>query len=416
MSIKKKVTYSVSYIAGTDTLSTKLNSILGDIVGLILSHNSGLSILDTITYGSERMTGAPLYSGGGSGLYAADYSGRYYQSDLIFLGTNENNICLSLGFFDGQLVIAMNMSPKAEKSITDVWSSRYGQSTTPLFAIGKQSRFINNNTTGLSANCFNYAIPYVIYNNVITISIIYWNCEYSTGYSICNAGNENDGVDLVIFPTDEGNNQTGIGAAIWPWGLKASYRYYPRFMINIWSFSENLIDNPPDSMDPDNASSLSDQAALTINATRDTRIWGLPNNDNLYGQLSRVFQMTHSFGAAEGVRASIGGYLGSVPDAAPWFYTLRRSYTGGGNETVPTGDGIEAYPLWSAYNLPRLKPGQAYIRKMRIPGWNPECKGEIYLLWAPVLTAYQSGDIVEVGDKSYAIITEGAVCWAARVL
>ena len=120
MSIKKKVTYSVSYIAGTDTLSTKLNGILEDIVGLILSHNSGLSILDTITYGSERMTGAPLYSGGGSGLYSADYSGRYYQSDLIFLGTNENNICLSLGFFDGQLVIAMNMTPKVEKSITDV--------------------------------------------------------------------------------------------------------------------------------------------------------------------------------------------------------------------------------------------------------------------------------------------------------
>jgi hypothetical protein len=79
---------------------------------------------------------------------------------------------------------------------------------------------------------------------------------------------------------------------------------------------------------------------------------------------------------------------------------------------IPAGAAI---PLASAYNLPRLNVGQAYIRKMRIPGWNPQCKGEIYLLWSPVLTAYQSGDIVEVGSKSYAIITEGAVCWAARV-
>ena len=71
--------------------------------------------------------------------------------------------------------------------------------------------------------------------------------------------------------------------------------------------------------------------------------------------------------------------------------------------------------LATPYNLPHLNVGQAYVRKMRIPGWNPECKGEIYLLWSPVLTAYQSGDIVEVGSKSYAIITEGAVCWAARV-
>ena len=30
MAIKKKVTYSVSYTAGTDTLTTKLNSLLQD--------------------------------------------------------------------------------------------------------------------------------------------------------------------------------------------------------------------------------------------------------------------------------------------------------------------------------------------------------------------------------------------------
>jgi hypothetical protein len=72
-------------------------------------------------------------------------------------------------------------------------------------------------------------------------------------------------------------------------------------------------------------------------------------------------------------------------------------------------------PLALPYNLPHLEAGQAYVRKMRIPGWNPNCKGEIYLLWAPVLDGYKSGDIVEVGNKSYAIITEGAVCWAARV-
>ena len=86
MAIKKKVTYSVSYTAGTDTLSTKLNNLLQDIVTLIMSHNPGLTVLDTITYGSSRMTGAPLFDGG-SGLYAGYYGSRYYQSDVYFLGT-----------------------------------------------------------------------------------------------------------------------------------------------------------------------------------------------------------------------------------------------------------------------------------------------------------------------------------------
>ena len=97
---------------------------------------------------------------------------------------------------------------------------------------------------------------------------------------------------------------------------------------------------------------------------------------------------------------------------------MTNYYNGGAvNDGVTPSVGYDyrSSVLAMPYNLPFLQVGQAYIRKMRIPGWNPNCKGEIYLLWAPVLTAYQSGDIVEVGSKSYAIITEGAVVWAARV-
>ena len=54
MAIKKKVTYSVQYVAGTDTLTTQLNLLLQDIVSLILSQNTGLTVLDTITVGSSR--------------------------------------------------------------------------------------------------------------------------------------------------------------------------------------------------------------------------------------------------------------------------------------------------------------------------------------------------------------------------
>ena len=101
-----------------------------------------------------------------------------------------------------------------------------------------------------------------------------------------------------------------------------------------------------------------------------------------------------------------------------WCRTVKAAYSSSAITDISnpgSPDGANVSPLVMPYNLPHLSTGQAYIRKMRIPGWNPACKGEIYLLWAPVLTAYQSGDIVEVGSKSYAIITEGAVAWAARV-
>ena len=400
MAIKKKVTYSVSYTAGTDTLTTKLNSLLQGIVALILSQNTGLTVLDTITVGSARWTGAPLYDTYVSGLIPAeDYNNRHYESDVIFIGTDEDNVCLSLGFFDGALVIAMNMSPAVEKDYTDVWSSQYGLTKLPFYATGVMSRWF---TTG-GSNTGTYALPYSIINGTIAISIIYWTGEFSRGYSFVNGAGQSDGVNLIIFPTDEGNNATSIGFAICPNTKITTYQQLPGD-ISIASFAENLSDNRAEVISTGyyvdyapNTPSASIQ--VHCNAKYDSRNWSYQGQHTAStgGQKAhRLFQIWHTLGNSDGnINGSFWGYGNPMPVA-----------------TIPAGAAI---PLTSAYNLPYLQVGQAYIRKMRIPGWNPECKGEIYLLWAPVLTAYQSGDIVEVGSKSYAIITEGAICWAARV-
>lgn len=413
MAIKKKVTYSVSYTAGTDTLTTKLNSLLQDIVTLILSQNTGLQILDTITVGSERWTGAPLYDTRPSNLFSGGYNGRHYESDVIFIGTNEDNVCLSFGFFEGNLVVAMNMTPKVEAEYAAIWNSTYGLDTLPFYAVGKQSRWfaIENNNPG------NYSIPYRIINNAISISILYWNTEYSRGYSSINGSGESDGTDLVIFQTDEGSGQTGIGAAIWGWGRINAYRATQRASITVFSFAENLSENKPSAIPTgdDNsfpAASQSDQ--VMCNGYVDCRVWSNSRNSESYNRYNNFFAAWHMLGAGNFQLLGYGNRAQSMGEV--WTVAAYYNADGVNKEAVPsTGLANRGTVLASAYNLPHLNPGQAYIRKMRIPGWNPNCKGEIYLLWSPVLTAYQSGDIVEVGSKSYAIITEGAVCWAARV-
>ena len=415
MAIKKKITYSVSYTAGTDTLSTKLNSILSDIVGLILSHNSGLSILDTITVGSERFTGAPLYDTYVSGLYSNDYNNRHYQSDVVFIGTNEDNVCLSLGFFDGQLVVAMNMTPKVEKSITDVWSSRYGfnaSSYLPFYACGKASRWFKS----VNSNQYEYSIPYRIVNNVISMSVLYWNTEYSKGYSFINGAGEADGTDLVIYPTDEGNNTSGLGAAIWRWGNIDTYRSWYRPTILAFSFSENLLNNPPvvitgASNSPTN---ISNDVKVLVNGRYDHRAWSSAGNNGSYHMYMTMFAGAHVLGGGNGDMSS---YFQNT-NGLDGVYKVGETYscnTAQAGDAPTTQSNYYVTALTIAYNLPHLESGQAYVRKMRIPGWNPNCKGEIYLLWTPSLSAYNSGDIVEIGNKQYAIITEGVVCWAARV-
>lgn len=415
MAIKKKVTYSVSYTAGTDTLSTKLNGLLQDIVTLILSQNTGLTVLDTITVGSARWTGAPLYDTRPSNLYSSDYNGRHYESDVIFIGTNENNVCLSVGFFDGCLVVAMNMTPKVEAEYVAAWTAYRLSSMLPFYATGKQSRWFKT----VQANAGRYCIPYRIINNTISMSILFWNTEYSRGYSFINGAGESDGTDLVIFPTEEGGGQTGIGAAIWTWGTAnhSGTTYYNttrRNQVTAFSFAENLSENKPVTINytanqypiPD-----TDQQQI-INACYDIRNWSNANNNQAQGTAQNaLFQGWHSLCGGSGDDTGGGSYTD------PPFLWDRVNYALPANVSLPTltGNHDGASALILSYNLPHLNAGQAYIRKMRIPGWNPDCKGEIYLLWAPVLTAYQSGDIVEVGSKSYAIITEGAVAWAARV-
>lgn len=402
MAIKKKVTYSVSYTAGTDTLTTKLNSLLSDIVGLILSQNTGLSVLDTITVNSARWTGAPLYDTYTGGMIpAADYQDRHYQSDVVFLGTSEDNVCLSLGFFDGSLVVALNMCPKVEKQYTDVWSSQYGLGSLPFWAVGILSRWY----TATECQLGNYAIPYDIIDNTISMSVIYWSGAYSRGYSFSTGAGQNDGVNLVIFPTDEGNGVTSLGFAIRPYGIVNAGRN-GSFLnsLNIASFSENLSNNKAEYFSTGyygNYAPNTPSAAVQVhcNAKYDCRAWSYQGQDSgleLGRKIHRLFIIWHTLGNSTGNTD----------------YNYRYGLDMAAVLAVNTG---APFPLATAYNLPHLNVGQAYVRKMRIPGWNPECKGEIYLLWAPVLEGYKSGDIVEVGSKSFAIISEGAICWAARI-
>lgn len=416
MAIKKKVTYSVSYVAGTDTLTTKLNSLLQDIVTLILSQNTGLTVLDTITVGSDRWTGAPLYDTYNSKLLSDQYRNRHYESDVIFIGTNEDNVCLSFGFFDGCLVVAMNMSPKVEAEYVSIWNSTYGLNPStyiPLYATGKQSRWWSRN-----ANAGKYFLPYRIINNTISMSVLYWNTEYSRGYSFINGAGESDWTDLVIFPTDEGSGQTGLGAAIWDWGTIADYHYQTRPGITVFSFAENLSDNKPDSLSTSTspADHIQPNSPVYLNGNADWRCWSNVANNAVQGvDVFKEFQAFHFYNCSNGGTTSEYGYKANMLNLINKVNVAIAPDSK--KRPIPDSDRNQyfATALMMPYNLPYLSAGQAYVRKMRIPGWNPNCKGEIYLLWSPVLAAYQSGDIVEVGSKSYAIITEGAVVWAARV-
>ena len=178
----------------------------------------------------------------------------------------------------------------------------------------------------------------------------------------------------------------------------------------LFSFNENLLNNKPAELyTPDvsmpGATSATNQ--VVTNARYDMRTWYNADNNSNYSLNNNFFMAWHTLGGA----CKFTGTASRDLESYGYIPTVGECYSGP-NYALDT---LYISALSMQYNLPRLESGQAYVRKMRVPGWNPDCKGEIYLLWTPSLTAYQSGDIVEIGNKQYAIITEGVVCWAARI-
>lgn len=412
MTLKKRVTYSAAYNAETDSINTPLNSILQQIVTLILAQNPGLSILDTITYGSDRMENAPLYNNRPQNLSSECFDKRYYESDVIFIGTDKNNVCLSINFFQGELVVAMNMTPHTEQKYVDLWKDYGFSNYLPLYAVGKASRSFNFSSSYVSG--YSYTIPYQIVNNTISLSVLYWNTTYSRGYSFMNGLFQSDGTNLVLFTTDEGNGKSSLGAALWTWGRLSSNKYFNRPCILTWSFAENLSDNMAESIGGASYSnSPSEKLQVICNSRFDLRQWFCVDNyHSYYCMAGQFFAIWHTLGGTTGFTDGTYKRIHSMK----LYDTVNLAYDeaqGGIEPSSPSS--YYTSVLCSAYNLPRLEPGQAYIRRMRIPGWNANCKGEIYLLWSPSLVGTNSGDIVEVGDKKYAVITEGALCWVTRV-
>ena len=412
MSIKRKVKYSVPYNKDTDTLSEKLNVLLNNIVNLIKTNNPELKETSRITYGSEQMTGEPLYSGKGN----IDVKTRLYQSDLVFLGIDKNNIVLSIGFYDSRLVIAMNVDPYVEGLYLDNWDTlKYNSYTVRSFAVGKASRWRSD----VNHNRYNINIPYIVVKDEIRLDIVYWKGTNSNGYAFYNAKKSTNDVDLVFYKTEEPQS---LGCALWKYsGDTSSYNNKNPSQILTWSFNESLTDN----MISDHKLSCStyDSSSNTVkvapsstvesNSKYDMREWFLTssdsnsyyndNNVNFYAWTGANMADFHTLGVVDGSSA--------YDSAMPVYDTVETSTT-----DYSTNDSYHISALCSAYNLPYLNnDNEIYLRQVRIPGFIKNCTGELYLMWTPAKESYKSGDIIEVDGDNYAVINKGVVCWVVKV-
>lgn len=433
-SIKQKVKYTAPYtgtISSTEQnadLVTACNTILNSLVTLITTNNPQLSVLTRITYGTEQMTGAPLYDK--SSLLGQSLA---FQSDVAFIGTNKNNIVLSLCVYGGRLVVSMNIDPSVEQMYIDNWENlRARADVVPVFACGKAARYINTN----NYNAYNINLPLVITNDTIELSVVYWTGTYSSGYAFYNGNRVTNDVDLVFYKTiEDTNNTAGIGCALWRYsGASSSLcTAYPA-QILAWSFNENLSNNlikdhilsyrnKNDSYSSTSTNIYASNTTVLSNGKRDFREWFATSsyyNNNSATSSNWVTQANfletgycHQFNA---LFHTLGNTVGNIdnPNIMASSTMPMPAYLDIASRN-PTSDAFIS-PVLNAYNLPVLDNStEAYFRKVHIPGYNVHCKGELYLMYSPSPVKFLSGDIIETNDKHFAVINEGIVCWTVRV-
>ena len=120
------------------------------------------------------------------------------------LGTDKDNIVLSLCFFNGRLTIAMNIDPSVEQMYVDRWDvykTGHSANNVPPYCTTRAAKWYDDGSNASNAfrQCYNVNLPYVIANGIIKLDVVYWNGDYSNAYMFYNSNGVTNGVDMEIF-------------------------------------------------------------------------------------------------------------------------------------------------------------------------------------------------------------------------
>ena len=421
--VKHKVKYTVEYDSSTDTLSEKLNTLLDNIITLIRTNNPEILELSRITYGSDEMTGAPLYDGQHTDNFNVwVQNGGRYQSDLVFLGLSKNNLVLSIGFIDNKLVLAMNIDPSIESIYVDNWDSiKPNDYLLPMFAVGMASRY-SKPTSSENQNEYNLFFPFIISNNKIEITVVYWTGNNSSGYMFYNVQRLTNEVDLVFYKSVVNGNNS-LCCALYRFSKDYNNYIAVQPQLLTFSFDENVSDNlvldktlpvgwhtSDSSGDAERITITQPNSNLDENSKYNLRYWfAQPFDYNgwypVLGKRCCLFMSKlHTLGNLDGRMTSNNSVSMPNYDNVKTF----RHPNANSDQVVS--------PMCSAYSLPYLEDeNEVYLRQVRVPGFIDSCYGELYMMWTPSIQSYKSGDIVEIDDDKYAVINEGVVCWVTKV-
>ena len=356
MATTASYTFTVPYVEGTDNLVTQSNLLLNQILGKILEENSNLSILHTYVYGSEEFEGYPIWNTptSNTNMYNDVYTRPAFVSDIILVGKSNSNYCMVIFITKNGTTLELKAGLACGTDTDTIMKDYYTTNNIIKNELAPSSFFVRSRTGSTNKFFMYVSIPYnnseyVLYLDTYTgtyskgyhFKSDSWNW-ISTGYSIQITSDE-----LIVFQCSGTNSY-------------ASSEKCP-MVINL---NEEVCRDPLRLV-----IQSGDKATLEDGCKSNLDNWGYPNlSSSTYPSYSGMVYPAHILLG----NWAIGGY-NYVPSVSTDVVVS------------PTAKGTNVIPFLSSFQLPKLKIGQIFIRKMFIP--NSTVKTDnIVLLYTPLDT------------------------------
>lgn len=402
---------------------------LENLINFFHANTPELTLLESVSPGDSEYTGYPIYSAGTPVVgdqYLSGSNLNDFKSPVYFFGTSVDNVVLMITLMGKWLSFSMCFSLTAARKIGNIIDSA---NLTKICAL---TNLVRGSTD--SANKSQQGLQYYTYKvhldhstDIYRISLQYINSDYSTCYrfkplltSSSTPATYYDGEEQfsVIFTrTDKGvacalnlfenlnkNATNGLGSS-----------YYPQGQLLYFSFNEpvEISERLYSKADPwDSTDKIADEDEFMPQWAEFLAWFSGSERWDPYQFYQRIGlkHFVPAFADTHGPERARNVY--PTPDNAIKLLSpkIARYYANAANDVD-----FRIMPS-QFFLLPKMKKGEAFIRKIYVPC--SQERGEIYLCYIPAAEESdmpKSGNIYEIGGKRFLCIYPGMCGLFARV-
>ena len=390
--------YRLSVTADTDGFNSLVASVVEEIC-----RNTGLRVIDKISYGSDEFNGFPIYNKKPDFAdYAELFADDIHQSDVYILGFNQNNYCLVVNIFNGYLLCSLGCSLDYCNRYSELALTKY-----PTMGNLAPLSVVTRTLTGVATQepegrySFQVALNKDT-DNIINLIIASYKGSNSQGFKFISNGVESE---WLLFSKDEEGNKYCVcnlnqfngfsncqvrGTNTTRKNVYRGCSLVIRFNDEIPLYSEMIVDFGQSWQHYDYRNS---NFAISENSYSYKHIWlKLPINTLgfvTFYQMARTNTLNFKTAFDTTLEPNNSHLLSSL--------SVQTSIN----------------PTNCVHNLPKLQEGKVYLRKMFAPDTNK--KFNYYLWYSPVATTPANNSFYEIGNDVYLLSTPGCIGYAIKV-